>query len=131
MSTYKQSRTAEDIKREIAAVLRDLKDPRVADHIISVARAEVSGDLSYVKVYVSAVEGLAVAKDAVKALTGAAGLVRRTVGQNLGLRKAPELKFVADDSIEHGMDIVKKLEKISGELAQTAAATGEEAPRED
>lgn len=113
MGTYKQNRTAEDIKREIAAIVRELKDPRVADHLISVARAEVSSDLSYVKVYVSAVEGIEVAKPAAKALAGATGLIRREIGKRLGLRKTPELKFVADDSIEYGMSIVKKLEEIS------------------
>ncbi len=113
MGTYKQNRTAEDIKREIAAIVRELKDPRVSGHLISVARAEVSGDLSYVKVYVSAVEGIDVAKQATKALTGATGLVRREIGKRLGLRKTPEIKFVADNSIEYGMNIVKKLEEIS------------------
>ncbi|MBE6795432.1 MAG: 30S ribosome-binding factor RbfA [Ruminococcaceae bacterium] len=113
MGTYKQNRTAEDIKREIAAIVRELKDPRVSEHLISVARAEVSGDLSYVKVYVSAVEGIDVAKQATKALTGATGLVRREIGKRLGLRKTPEIKFVADNSIEYGMNIVKKLEEIS------------------
>lgn len=113
MGTYKQNRTAEDIRREIATIVRELKDPRVADHLISVARAEVSSDSSYVKVYVSAVEGMEVAKGAAKALTGATGLIRREIGKRLGLRKTPELKFVADDSIEYGMNIVKKLEEIS------------------
>lgn len=113
MGTYKQNRTAEDIKREIAAIVRELKDPRVADHLISVARAEVSGDLSYVKVYVSAVEGMDVAKNAAKALTGATGFIRREVGKRLGLRKTPEMRFIADNSIEYGMGIVKKLEEIS------------------
>lgn len=114
MGTYKTNRTAEDIKREIAAIVRELKDPRISDHLISVARAEVSSDLSYVKVYVSAVEGIEVAKGATKALTGATGLVRREVSKRLGLRKAPEIKFVADNSIEYGMNIVKKLEELSG-----------------
>lgn len=113
MGTYRQNRTAEDIRREIAAIVRELKDPRISDHLISVARAKVSSDSSYVKVYVSAVEGMEVAKGAAKALTGATGLVRREVGKRLGLRKTPEIKFVADDSIEHGMSIVKKLEEIS------------------
>ena len=113
MGTYRQNRMAEDIRREIAAIVRELKDPRISDHLISVARAEVSSDSSYVKVYVSAVEGMEVAKGAAKALTGATGLVRREVGKRLGLRKTPEIKFVADDSIEHGMSIVKKLEEIS------------------
>jgi ribosome-binding factor A len=54
-----------------------------------------------------------VAKAAAKALTGATGLIRREVGKRLGLRKTPEMKFVADDSIEYGMSIVKKLEEIS------------------
>ncbi len=113
MGTYKQNRTAEDIKREIASIVRELKDPRIADHLISIARAEVSSDSSYVKVYVSAIEGMDVAKAAAKALTGATGLIRREVGKRLGLRKTPEMKFVADDSIEYGMSIVKKLEEIS------------------
>ena len=67
MGTYKQDRAAEDIKRELAAIMRELKDPRVSDHLISVARAEVASDSSYVKVYVSAVEGIDVAKAAAKA----------------------------------------------------------------
>ena len=113
MGTYRQNRTAEDIRREIAAIVRELKDPRISDHLISVARAEVSSDSSYVKVYVSAVEGMEVAKGAAKALTGATGLVRREVGKRLGLRKTPEINFVPHDSIEHGMSIVKKLEEIS------------------
>ncbi len=115
MSTYKQNRTAEDIKREISAIVRELKDPRISEHLISVARAEVSSDSSYVKVYVSAVEGLDVAKAAAKALTGATGLIRREIGKRLGLRKAPELKFVADNSVEYGMNIIKKLEELSNE----------------
>ena len=116
MGTYRQNRVAEDIKREISAIVRELKDPRITEHLISVARAEVASDSSYVKVYVSAVEGIEVAKNAAKALTGATGLIRREVGKRLGLRKTPEIKFVADDSIEHGMEIVKKLEEISKEL---------------
>lgn len=112
MGTYKQDRAAEDIKREITAVIRELKDPRIAEHMISVARAEVASDLSYVKVYVSAVEGIEVAKTAVKALTNATGLIRREVGKRLRLRKTPEMKFVADDSIEYGMNIAKKLESL-------------------
>lgn len=113
MSTYRQDRAAEDIKRELAAVMRELKDPRIADHLISVSRAEVSHDLSYVKAYISAIEGIDTAKSAVKALTNATGLIRREVGKRLRLRKAPEIKFVADDSIEYGMNIFKKLEGIS------------------
>ncbi len=121
MGTYKQNRTAEDIKREISAIVRELKDPRVSEHLISVARAEVSSDSSYVKVYVSAVEGMDVAKAATKALTGATGLIRREISKRLGLRKAPELKFVADNSVEYGMNIIKKLEEISNSSSDNSS----------
>ena len=121
MGTYKQNRTAEDIRREISAIVRELKDPRVSEHLISVARAEVSSDSSYVKVYVSAVEGIEVAKAASKALTGATGLIRREISKRLGLRKAPELKFVADNSVEYGMNIIKKLEEISNSSSDNSS----------
>ena len=52
MAGYKTDRVAEDIKREIVAVIRELKDPRVKDKMLTVVRVEVSSDLSYAKVYV-------------------------------------------------------------------------------
>ena len=56
-----------------------------------------------------------VAKEAVKGLTNATGYVRREVGQRLHLRKTPEIKFIADDSIEHGMNIVKMMDDLRTE----------------
>ena len=113
MACYKADRVSEDIKREIIAVMRELKDPRVKDKILTVVRVEVSHDLSYAKVYVSALEGIETAKEAVKGLVSATGKIRHEVGSRLRLRKAPELKFIADDSVEHGMELFKKIESIS------------------
>ncbi|HAQ62968.1 MAG TPA: 30S ribosome-binding factor RbfA [Ruminococcaceae bacterium] len=113
MAGYKADRVSEDIKREIIAVMRELKDPRVKDKILTVVRVEVSHDLSYAKVYVSALEGIETAKEAVKGLVSATGKIRHEVGSRLRLRKAPELKFIADDSVEHGMELFKKIESIS------------------
>jgi hypothetical protein len=55
------------------------------------------------------------AKEAVKGLKSATGYVRREVGKRLHLRKTPELVFIADDSIEHGMNIVKIMEDLRTE----------------
>ena len=65
MSGHRIDRTTEDIKRELTAILRELKDPRVKNALISVVRAEVTNDLSYCKVYISAMEGQEAAKEAV------------------------------------------------------------------
>ncbi|MEG1551581.1 MAG: 30S ribosome-binding factor RbfA, partial [Oscillospiraceae bacterium] len=83
MATYRADRISEDIKREITAVIRELKDPRIKNKILTVVRAEVTSDLSYVKVYISAFEGIDEAKVAVKGLESATGLIRREIGTRL------------------------------------------------
>ena len=115
MAGYRIDRVSEDIKREIIAVIRELKDPRVMDKMLTVVRVEVSSDASYAKVYISAMEGLETAKEAVKGLKSATGYIRREVGKRLHLRKTPELNFVADDSIEHGRNIVKMMDDLRTE----------------
>ena len=110
MAGFRIDRVSEDIRREIIAVMRELKDPRVMGKMLTVVRVEVSSDASYAKVYVSDLKGIESAKEAVKGLTAATGYVRREVGSRLHLRKTPELKFVADDSIEQGFNMFKKLE---------------------
>lgn len=116
MPGHRADRVSEDIKREIVAVMKEIKDPRVTGKLLTVVRVSVSKDLSSAKVYISDLNGIESAKEAAKALNGASGFIRREVGHNLHLRKAPELNFVADDSIEHGMEIVKKLNDITGGL---------------
>ena len=113
MAGYRVDRVSEDIKREIAAIMRELKDPRIQG-MLTVVNVDVSSDASFAKVYVSAMEGIETAKLAVKGLTSATGYIRREVGKRLHLRKTPELKFIADDSIEYGMHIAKKLEDLIG-----------------
>lgn len=115
MAGYRIDRVSEDIKREIIAIVRELKDPRVLDKMLTVVRVEVSSDASYAKVYISALEGLETAEEAVKGLKNATGYVRREVGKRLHLRKTPELVFIADDSIEHGMNIVKIMDDLRTE----------------
>ena len=112
MAGHRAQRVSEDIKREIVAVIRELKDPRVSGKMLTVVRVDVSGDASFAKVYVSALEGIETAQNAVKGLNGATGLIRGEVTRRLHLRKSPELKFVADDSVEHGMKIFKMLDDI-------------------
>ncbi len=111
MSMYKKDRMAEDIKREITAVIRELKDPRVKDKLLTVVRIELASDLSFGKVFVSALEGLDTAKTAVDGLKNASGLIRREVANRLKLRKAPDLIFVADDSVRESAELWQRYEQ--------------------
>lgn len=112
MASHRIGRTTEDIKRELTAVLRELKDPRVADAMISIVRVEVSNDLSFCKVYVSAMEGLDRAKEAVKGLKSASGFIRREIGSRLSLRHVPQMQFEATDSIEYSANISRMLNEL-------------------
>ena len=108
MAGYRKDRVAEDIKREIVALIRELKDPRVKDKMLTVVRVEVSQDLSYAKVFVSSLSGIDDAKQAVKGLESATGAYTARGRKTTSFEKGPELKFAADDSVEHGMENFQK-----------------------
>ena len=112
MANYRADRMSEDIQREIAAILREMKDPRLHNGIISVVRCETAHDLSYSKVYISSMNGLSVAKEAVKALKNAQGFIRHELGVRLKLRYAPALAFEATASIEYSANISRMLSQI-------------------
>ncbi len=106
MAGFKINRVTSDIKYALSDLLREAKDPRVSK-MLSIVKLDVSGDLSYATVYVSAIEGSEKTKESVKALKGMAGYLRRELGGRLSLRKVPELRFVADESIEISANISK------------------------
>ena len=112
MASHRIESTTEDIKRELTAIFRELKDPRVAQSFLSIVRVEVTNDLSYCTVQVSAIEGLDRAKEAVKGLKSAAGFIRRELGHRLKLRHVPELIFNATDSIEYSANISRILNSL-------------------
>ncbi len=51
MASFKFSRTAEDVKRELTDIFRTLKDPRI-NGMLTILKVDLSTDLSYCKVYV-------------------------------------------------------------------------------
>ena len=114
MAGYKIHRITSDIKLALSELLREVKDPRVSK-LLSIVKVDVSGDLSYATVYVSAIEGFEATVTSVKALKGASGFLRRELGARLKLRKVPELRFVAHDSIEHSAHISKIIESFKSE----------------
>ena len=104
MSSNKLARTNDDIQRVIAAKLRDVKDPRIQQGMISVTRVETTGDLRYSKIWLS-VMGLKSEKEFKRGLKSASGWLRRELGASLNLRYTPELVFELDHSIEYGAHI--------------------------
>ena len=110
MATNRINRINEDIQRELASLIRTVKDPRVHG-LISITRVDTTTDLRYCRVYVSALDHSNV-KEVVKGLKSAAGYLRRELGRVLTLRYTPELQFIEDDSIERGVRMVSMIDRV-------------------
>ncbi len=109
MGSHRIDRISEDMKRCLADIIKDLKDPRISK-LLSVIRVDVTGDLSYAKVYVSAIEGYDKTLESVKGLKSAEGYIKRQLNSQMKLRKIPALNFIADNSIENGAHIARIIE---------------------
>ena len=102
MANYSRTdRVSEEIKRELSAIIRDLKDPRLPQ-MVSVVSVRVTKDLKFAKAK----------KDAFAALKSAAGYIKKEVSKRLNLRQTPDFTFVEDDSIEYGAHIEELLKNL-------------------
>lgn len=108
MAGNRINRINDEIQKELSALFRELKDPRVSQGMVSITRVDTTADLRYAKVYVSALDK-GREKEILKGLKSASGYLRRELGQALQLRYTPELQFIGDDSIQHGAHILELL----------------------
>ena len=102
----------EEVRRELANIIRELKDTRIP-MMTSVVAVEVTNDLRYAKAYISVMGDEETQKKAMEGLKSAAGFVRREIGKRIDLRYTPELIFELDHSIEHGAHIEELLKKYN------------------
>ena len=112
MASNKLARTNDDIQRVISDLLRNIKDPRINQGMISVTRVETTGDLRYSKIWLS-VLGMESEKEFKKGLKSASGWLRRELGSALNLRYTPELVFEIDHSIEYGAHISQMINSLN------------------
>ena len=108
MAGNRINRINEEIQKELSALFRTLKDPRVQGGMVTVTHVDTTSDLRWCRVFVSVLDKTQ-EKDVVKGLKSAAGYLRRELGAAIKLRYTPELQFVADDSIEYGAHILEML----------------------
>lgn len=97
--------------RELASVIRELKDSRIP-LMTSVVAVHVTNDLRYAKAYISVMGDDNTKRKAMEGLNSAARFIRRQIGKRVDLRYTPEFIFELDNSIEHGSHIDKLLKNI-------------------
>ena len=110
MKTHRIARIAEVI-REVASetILFKMSDPRIS--MVTVLRAEVSGDLQHGKIYVSVMGDEEHQKETLYALNGAAGFVQSQLADRMKTRFLPVLTFVLDQGIKKSLEISKLIQE--------------------
>ncbi|MBR2080385.1 MAG: 30S ribosome-binding factor RbfA [Oscillospiraceae bacterium] len=108
MASNRIGRINEEIRQELAALIRALKDPRVQQSMVSVTAVETTTDLRYAKVFISVLDKDRT-QETLKGLKSAGGWLRRELGARLRLRCTPELIFTEDTSIGYGAHIADLL----------------------
>lgn len=112
MASIRRDMIAGEMQRVLSAIIADeVKDPSVPP-MTSVMRVEAAADLSVAKVRVSVLGDREELTKAVAALNRASGFIRRELSGRMDLRYTPKLTFVADQSVQHSIDIQKALESI-------------------
>ncbi len=121
MKTHRVARVAEVI-REVASetILFGLRDPRVK--MVTVTRAEVSGDLQHAKVYVSIMGTEGQQSACMHALQRAAGFVQSKLGERMRSKFVPMISFVHDKGAKNAIEVNRLINEALGR---------EDAPLED
>ena len=112
MVNRRQQRLNQQLRDEIAKLLRhEVEDPQLGS-LISVTQVEVGVDLQRAKVFVSVLADEEEARVTLKRLQHAARFFRRELAERLNLRHTPQLDFQLDTSIARGARVLGLLRQI-------------------
>ncbi|MBQ8641767.1 MAG: 30S ribosome-binding factor RbfA [Clostridia bacterium] len=128
MPKYRRSRINESVTEEVSAILREVKDPRVAGAMLTITGSDVTADLKFAKIYYSVYGEFTdeEEKDLKKGLKSVSSFIRSQLAQRLNLRITPELSFVRDNGVKHGADIAAILKTLENERNENTTENAED-----
>jgi len=129
--TRRTERINDLIREELSDLLRrSVKDPRLQS-FVTVTEVEVTPDLRHAKVFISVLGTEEEKHDVFKALESAGGFLRHELGERVHLRRAPELDFRRDDTMEKADRIMRLLKEVNatGDQGTTDEEPGEGTPK--
>ena len=115
MVSKRVARVNEQMKRELIALLRfEVRDPRVG--MVTVTDVETAPDLYHAKVYISIAGDAEERERAMEGMRAAAGFLRGEIGRRMHIRRAPELHFTLDETLQHAMHIEQLLREARASM---------------
>lgn len=107
-------RVADQIQRDVAELIRDLKDPRIG--MVTVNAVEVTPDYAHAQVYFSLLVGDPVETET--ALNEAAGFVRNGLFKRLSIHTVPTLHFNFDQTTERAAELSSLIQRANATRAK-------------
>ena len=107
-------RVADQIQRDVAELIRELKDPRVG--MVTINSVDVTPDYAHAQIYFSVL--LSDADESAAALNEAAGFLRNGLFKRLSIHTVPTLHFHFDKTTERAADLSALIAKANSVRAK-------------
>ena len=107
-------RVADQIQRDLAELIRDLKDPRIG--MVTLNAVEVTPDYAHAKVFFSVMVGQP--QDTQEALNEAAGFLRNGLFKRLAIHTVPTLHFQFDRTTERAAELSDLIRQANANRAR-------------
>ncbi len=121
MKKVRVRKVADQIRLSLSEILmREVRDPEIG--FITITGVDLTSDLQYATVYISALSEDMHDSPSVRALRKATPFIRRLLAERIRLRHVPELRFVEDPTGEQA----ERIEELIDEIQQERPNPGEE-----
>ena len=107
-------RVSDQIQRDLAALIRDLKDPRIG--MVTINSVVVTPDYAHAKVYFSVLVGDTAECEA--GLNEAAGFLRNGLFKRLQIHTVPTLHFLFDRTTERAAELSLLIQQANATRAK-------------
>jgi ribosome-binding factor A len=131
MAQSRTRRIESEIQRVLSELIaREVKDPRVGN--VTITAVSLAADMGVARVFFTPFASRNPAEEVRVGLTRAGGFLRGEVGRRLGLRHAPRLEFVIDDTADKAAHLTGLINRaVASDRASSAANdAGESASRD-
>ena len=115
-NSVKNTRINSEVLKELSRIIsREIKDPRISP-MTTVVAVEGAPDLKTCKAYISVLGSKEEQEDTLDGLRSAQGYIRRELAHSINLRNTPDIRFIPDQSIEYGVSMSEKIDRINADL---------------
>ena len=111
-------RVSDQIQRDLSEIIaRELKDPRVG--MVTITEVQLTADYAHAKIFFTTlVDQPQQIQNTLVGLTRAAGFLRGQLGRRLTIHTLPELHFIHDASVVHGVALSRLIDEANASRAK-------------